>query len=117
MYDKFEALLKERNVRAADVAKATGITTTTLSAWKKGKYEPKNDKIQKIADFFEVPITYFFDETPAYYYNEKTAEMAEELANKPGLRVLFDASRDLNEDSLKMFAEMINTYKKTNPDG
>ena len=56
MYDKFEALLKERNVRAADVAKATGITTTTLSAWKKGKYEPKQDKIQKIADFFEVPI-------------------------------------------------------------
>lgn len=117
MYDKFEALLKERNVRAADVAKATGITTTTLSAWKKGRYEPKKDKIQLIADFFEVPITYFFDETPAYYYNEKTAELAEELANKPGLRVLFDASRGLSEDNLKMFADMIERFKMTNPDG
>lgn len=117
MYDKFEALLKERGVRAADVARATGITTTTLSAWKNGKYEPKNDKIQKIADFFEVPITYFFDETPAYYYNENTAELAEEMFSKPGLRRLFDASRKLNEDSLKMFSEMIETYKKTNPDG
>jgi hypothetical protein len=28
--------------------------------------------------------------------------------------VLFDASRDLSEDSLKMFAEMIETFKKTN---
>ena len=114
MYDKFEALLKERNVRAADVAKATGITTTTLSAWKNGRYEPKNDKIQKIADYFGVPITYFFDDTPAYYYNEDTAALAEEMAIKPGLRVLFDASRDLSEENLKMFAEMIETFKKTN---
>lgn len=116
MYDKFEALLKERNVRAADVAKATGITTTTLSAWKKGRYEPKKEKIQKIADFFDIPINYFYGEEndPAYYYNEQTAQLAEELASKPGLRVLFDASRDLSEDSLKMFAEMIETFKKTN---
>ena len=117
MYDKFEALLKERNVRAADVAKATGITTTTLSAWKKGKYEPKNDKIQKIADFFEVPITYFYDDTPAYYYDQNVLVLAEEMKNKPGIRRLFDASRDLSEDNLKMFADMIETFKKTNPDG
>lgn len=114
MYDKFEALLKERNVRAADVAKATGITTTTLSAWKKGKYEPKQDKIQKIADFFEVPITYFFDDTPAYYYDEKVAELAEVIASKPGLRAYFDAGRDLSEDSLKMFTDMIERFKETN---
>ena len=119
MYEKFEKLLKERHVTANKVAIATGVTSATLSAWKRGEYTPKKEKIQKIADFFEIPITYFYSEEddPAYYYNEQTAKMAEELANKPGLRVLFDASRDLNEDSLKMFAEMINTYKKTNPDG
>lgn len=117
MYDKFEALLKERKVRAADVARATGITTTTLSAWKAGRYEPKNDKIQKIADYFEVPITYFFDDTPAYYYDEKVAALAEEMNSKPGIRRLFDASRGLSEENLKMFAEMIETFKKTNPDG
>ncbi len=117
MYDKFEALLKERNLRASDVAKQTGISTTTLSAWKLGKYEPKQDKMQKIADFFGVPISYFYDDTPSYYFDENVADLAEELHVKPGLRILFDASRDLKEDSLKMFAEMIETYKKTNPDG
>lgn len=119
MYEKFEKLLIERDIKASDVARDTGITTATLSAWKKGRYVPKKEKIQKIADYFNVPITYFYNDEnePAYYYNEQTAKLAEELANKPGLRVLFDASRDLNEDSLKMFAEMINTYKKTNPDG
>lgn len=117
MYDKFEALLRERGVRAADVARETGITTTTLSAWKNGRYEPKNDKIQKIADYFGVPITYFFDETPAYYYNEDTAKLAEELADRPGVRRLLDASRGLSEESLEKLAQMIETFKKTNPDG
>lgn len=117
MYDKFEALLKERGIRAADVARATGITTTTLSAWKNGRYEPKNDKIQKIADFFGVPITYFFDDTPAYYFNEETAELAQEIHDNPALRNLFQASRGLNEDALRTLAQTIEALKKTNPDG
>lgn len=117
LYEKFEKLLIERNVKASDVAKGTGVTTGTLSAWKKGSYTPKQEKIQKIAEFFDVPLSYFYEEPEEYYNNEETAALAEEMAIKPGLRVLFDASRDLNEDSLKMFAEMINTYKKTNPDG
>lgn len=118
MYEKFEKLLKERHVTANKVAIATGITSATLSAWKRGEYTPKKEKIQKIADYFEVPVGYFYDEAdPQYYINEETARLAEEMALKPGLRVLFDASRNLSEDSLKMFAEMINTYKKTNPDG
>lgn len=118
MYEKFEKLLHERHITANKVAIATGVTSATLSAWKRGEYTPKKEKIQKIADYFGVPVGYFYDEAdPEYYINEETAKLAEEMAVKPGLRVLFDASRDLNEDSLKMFAQMIETYKKTNPDG
>lgn len=118
MYEKYEKLLKERGVNSSEVSRKTGVSTQALSAWKKGEYTPKADKIQKIADYFGVPVGYFFDEAdPEYYINEETAALAEEMALKPGLRVLFDASRNLSEDSLKMFAEMIETYKKTNPDG
>ena len=118
MYEKFEKLLKERNVKTADVADATGIARPSFTAWKKGSYTLKADKIQKIADYFGVPVGYFYDDAdPEYYINEETAALAEEMALKPGLRVLFDASRDLSEDNLKMFAQMIETFKKTNPDG
>lgn len=114
-YEKFEKLMAERGVKAAEVSRQTGVTTQALSAWKKGNYTPKADKIQKIADYFGVPAGYFYDEAdPDYYINEETAKLAEEMALKPGLRVLFDASRDLNEESLRMFAEMIETFKKTN---
>lgn len=59
LYEKFEKLLEERGVTAYEVAKQTGIASTTLSAWKKGEYTPKIDKLCKIADYFEIPVTYF----------------------------------------------------------
>lgn len=61
MYSKFEKLLKERGVTAYKVAQATGVSTATLTSWKKGVYTPKPDKLQKIADYFGVPISYFLE--------------------------------------------------------
>lgn len=62
MYDKFMQLMKEHGVSPYQVANATGVSTVTLTNWKKGKYTPKIDKIKKIADYFGVPITYFLEE-------------------------------------------------------
>lgn len=59
LYERFEKLLEERGVTAYEVAKQTGIASTTLSAWKKGEYTPKIDKLCKIANYFEIPVTYF----------------------------------------------------------
>ncbi|MBD2861637.1 helix-turn-helix domain-containing protein [Paenibacillus oceani] len=59
MYEKFEQLLKEQNVTPYRVAKETGITTATFTSWKQGKYTPKQDKLQKIADYFGKPLDYF----------------------------------------------------------
>ena len=58
MYEIFAKLLSDNNVTAYQVGKATGISTSTLSEWKNGKYTPKTDKLQKIADYFNVPVEY-----------------------------------------------------------
>lgn len=58
MYEIFEKLLEERGITAYRVAKDTGITTATLTSWKQGKYRPKREKLQKIADYFGVSIDY-----------------------------------------------------------
>lgn len=62
MYAKFEELLKKNNVTAYKVAKETGVTTATLTSWKQGKYTPKVEKLQKIADYFGVTVDYFTDD-------------------------------------------------------
>ena len=61
MYEIFERLLNERGVTAYRVAKETGVTTSTLTNWKKGNYTPKQDKLQKIADYFGVSIDYLMN--------------------------------------------------------
>lgn len=63
MYDKFEALCKLRDVTPYRVAKETGVTSSTLSQWKNGAYVPKVEKLQKIADYFDVPLEYFTGRT------------------------------------------------------
>lgn len=58
MYEIFEHLLEERGVTAYRVSKETGVTTSTLTSWKQGKYTPKPEKLQKIADYFGVSLSY-----------------------------------------------------------
>ena len=62
MYEKFECLLKNRNVTAADVAKATGIVPSTFSDWKSGRSNPGVEKLAKIARYFGIQIEYFVNE-------------------------------------------------------
>lgn len=57
-YSIFEKLCKERGVNASKVSSATGIATSTFSAWKKGDYTPKPPKMKKIADYFGVSLAY-----------------------------------------------------------
>ena len=53
-YDVFKKLCEERGVRPSDVSRATGISSATLTNWKKGNYTPKEDKMKLIADYFGV---------------------------------------------------------------
>ena len=58
MYEIYCKLRDEKGLKDADVVKATGITKSTFSDWKSGRSKPKQDKLQKIADFFEVSLDY-----------------------------------------------------------
>lgn len=62
MYKIYEKLRDERHMTDYEVAKKTGISTVTLSHWKSGFYNPKIDKIQKIAELFDVPVDVFYKE-------------------------------------------------------
>nr|DAH65624.1 MAG TPA: Repressor protein CI [Caudoviricetes sp.] len=58
MYEIYEKLLNEKEAKTAQVCRATGIPQSTFSDWKKGKSKPKSEKLQKIADYFDVSVDY-----------------------------------------------------------
>lgn len=61
-YNTFMKLCAGHNVTPYRVAKETGIAQTTFSGWKKGEYTPKIDKLCKIANYFDVPVTVFIED-------------------------------------------------------
>lgn len=121
MYQIYERLLARNGVKSADVAKATGITPSTFSAWKNGEYTPKADKLQRIADYFGVTVEYLKtgdQQTSAGYYTDpQTAAVAQAILDDPNLRALFSAARDSKPEDLLMAADMLRRFKETNPDG
>ena len=42
--------------------KKTGVSTSTLTNWKYGRYTPKTDKLKKLADYFGVPLETLLEE-------------------------------------------------------
>lgn len=119
-YERFAALCQERNVTAAAVSRATGIATATLSNWKKGNYTPKTDKLQKIADYFGVPLTYFtapdgvedFVHQNSYYIDEETVELARKILTDPDYRILYGEVMDSRPEDIRMVADLLHRFKE-----
>lgn len=103
MYAVLEELMKERGVKPADIAKATGLRQSMFTDWKKGRYTPKTDKLQLIADYFDVPLEIFTSKRKkkitAVFHKENSIRKTDLFAGP-------DAITDkLTQDILKVIEE------------
>lgn len=113
MYSVFEQLLQKYGVSTYKVSKETGIAQSVFSSWKNGISNPKQDKLQKIADYFGVSIEYLMtgkdddeDHMP-YYLNDETRAIAQAAFENPDMRSLFDMSRKMPPERLKAHLEFM----------
>ena len=117
MYEIFEKLCTEKGVKPYRVCKDTGITTATISNWKAGRYVPKSDKMQKIADYFGVSLEYLQtgkgpDVKQGYYLNEETARIAQDIFENKELRLLYHDARDANPEDIKAVHDVLLALKR-----
>ena len=121
MYENYVKIRDARGMKDLDVSNGTGIARSVFSDWKKGRYELKYDKLQKIAEFLGVTTDQLTGVQPdvqsdGYYVDKDTADIAQELSTTPGMRVLFDAAKDSKPEDLEMAADLLRRLKQTNPD-
>ena len=115
MYEIFLKLLEKYGLTAYKVSKATGIAGSTFSDWKNGRSNPKQDKLQKIADYFGVSFRVSDDrkrrgckEKPGAYspgrkrYKERPRLLREKLANKESGPAAYDG-QDIPEEDIDLF--------------
>lgn len=111
MYEFFEKLMQKKDVNHSDVSKATGISQSSLSDWKSGRYTPKADKLKKIADYFGVSVEYLMtgkeEGKDSYYLDNDAKELSQFLFQNPEYRVLFDASRKVKKKDIQFVKEFI----------
>ena len=62
MYERFAQLLELNGLTTSEVARKSGVSTTTFSDWKHGKSRPKQDKLTKIAKALGVSANYLSGE-------------------------------------------------------
>lgn len=87
-------MLKEQKKQAKNLCEYAEISQNTFSNWKRGRIEPNTKYISSIADSFHVSKRYILtreDVQESYYYDPEVAELVQEIATKPELRVLFKA--------------------------
>jgi transcriptional regulator with XRE-family HTH domain len=58
MYERLDNLLKQHHITPYKLAKEVGMSQSSLSEWKRGNSIPKYEKLAKIAQYFNVPVSY-----------------------------------------------------------
>lgn len=61
MYERYCEIRNQKGLKDADVARLSGVTKSTFSDWKKGLYQPKREKLIKIADALGVSLEYLMN--------------------------------------------------------
>lgn len=125
--EKYLHLLQERKVKTAEVSRQTGIPYSTLNEWSKGKTKKiSGENLNKLAEFFDVPVDYFYTYTydgkeyqeilerkmDSFYSDPDVASFAQAIHDKPEIRGLFKAARDLSKEDIERFKEIIESYER-----
>ena len=124
MYERFVQLLQNYGVTAYRVSKETGIPQATFSEWKRGKSTPKVDKLQKIADYFKVPLDYLTGndnirveaQNDPIYLDDETRDIIDSLRTRPEMKILFSVSKNVTKEDIEATVEILKRFKKESGD-
>lgn len=107
-YDKYAELCAYHNIKPTTAATRMGLSDSTPVRWKRDKAFPKLEILEKVAQFFNVPITYFFpdDAVNSQAYPEARSEY-ELLLQRPELREIFEMLKGCDVTELQRIRETI----------
>lgn len=129
--NRFKELRKELHLTQAELIKQYNqrfnrtYSIPALSLFENGHRLPELPALENFAEFFNCSVDYLIGRTdirhhpknqpaqpaPSYYHDPEVAQMANEIKDNPGMRILFDASRDLKKESIEEVVKFIEFQK------
>lgn len=128
--ERLKKLRKEKGLSQQDLSIALDIPRTTISSWESGSRTPELMTMQKLAEFFKVPIDYLLGRTdsrnPVHTENivqniyeviqddPELTDFIEKLANRRDLQVISKKIKDLSSDSINRLIRVIDALEIDN---
>lgn len=108
-FNNFKTLCDERGTSPNAVGKIIGVSSGTITNWKRGT-TPQSDSVQKIADYFDVPTDYLFTGT-----DKKTAPAPTEAESDDLKKVIIARSPEplADEDAETLMKLLDSTVDST----
>lgn len=99
-------------LKQKDLADYMGVSSSTVSDWCNGVKIPRMDKIQSIANWLGVELSDLLEDNSdkqeqGYYLDEQTKQIAQEIYERPELKILFDAAKNVKAEDLEFVKELL----------
>jgi transcriptional regulator with XRE-family HTH domain len=120
--DVIRQLCRDNNISVTELEQELGFSNGSLLK----NNSIRSDRLYKVAKKFNVSMEYLTTgeqeekesaEGSKYYFDDNTAAVAQDIFDNPELKALFDAARNCDPEELRLAAEMLLKFKRTNPDG
>lgn len=121
MWEVFEKLLARDGVSIAEVSRATGISQSVFSNWKKRRGNISANNAEKIANYFGVTVGFLQgvqedEQTKEYFNDVATALEAQQMFEDKRIRGLNHIKKNTDPDKFATYYQMlVNLYKLENP--
>jgi len=116
--DILKKLRASRSLTQKELATQLNVTDALISGYESGTAKPSYEMLEKLADFFSVTTDSLMGRDAGevtsdnYYVNREAAKMAQELYERPEIKLLFDASRDVTKEDIQFVSVMLEKLKK-----
>ena len=105
--ERLKEIMRIREMKQADLARATGLAKGGISNYITGRYEPKSDVISKLAKALNCSEMWLWGyDVPMERQAQKNVSPEEPVLNE-GEKILLDLFRKIPEDQQKLYLRIL----------
>lgn len=108
-------LMEEKGITQADICRALGVSSATVSDWCTGKKYPRVDAMQHLADLLGVRFSTLTTENGLEDYEDQ--QRLEALHQNPQLGLLFDRTRKMSKADVEFMLQFADRILNERGDG
>lgn len=114
-YDMINVRCREKGISISKMLIDVGMSKSAATKWKDSTYEPSNETLKKIADYFNITVSELLgEETEKLTVNNDSelTDYLQELSTRPEMKMLFKVSKAATKEQVEQVVKMFEAFQK-----